>query len=399
MKIIIAKAALWRELALLQQNVLDKKGTIPALSHIRLKATGKRRLGLTGTDLDVTLTGEIEATVKQAGTCVLPGRKLFDIVKNLPDEPITIALKANCRAEITCGRSQFKMAGLSPDDYPELPKFKETSAHLPASVARRLIERTRFAITNDESRYALAGARFTLSDKGTRMVTTDGHRLALAENKAAVSETELACLIPKKALSALAQLAAGHEGEIGLHLDDNHLYAEIGARTLVCRLLSGEFPAYEKIFPSGFAQTAMLSGGVMLEAVRRVAIMAEGSARGVCLEFTPGQLRLYTPQSAEGAAEDILTVEYAGPLLTVGLNAQYLAEYLATLGGGPLVIAFNAPDAVVQFQPQGEAECDSLSLLMPVALPQAPAEIPAAPVAAEPAPEAGVKPVALAEAA
>ena len=142
----------------------------------------------------------------------------------------------------------------------------------------------------------------------------------------------------------------------------------------------------------------------MLEAVRRVAIMAEDRARSLCLEFTPNQLRLYTPESAAGAAEDVLAVEYEGPALTVGLNAQYLAEYLATLGGGPLVIAFNAPDAVVQFQPQGEIECDSLSLLMPVALPNATAEISDATVAVIPAPEpevtpAAAEPVELAEAA
>ena len=196
--------------------------------------------------------------------------------------------------------------------------------------------------------------------------------------RAAVSETELACLIPKKALCALAQLAVGHEGDIGLHLADNHLCAAAGARTLVCRLLNGEFPAYEKIFPASFAHTATMSGSELLAAVRRVALMAEERLRGVCLELTPGQLRLVTPESAEGAAEDTLAVEYAGAPLTLGLNAHYLAEYLATLGGGPLTLALNAPNAVGQFQPQGEAECDSLSLLMPLAVPVSEETAPAA---------------------
>lgn len=368
MKIIIEKAALGRELALLQQHILDKKGVIPALAHIRLTASAPDRLEVAGTDLDVTLTSTTEALVQESGVGVLPCRKLWDIVKNLPAEPLTITVKAH-RTDLRCGRSHFKMAGLAPEDYPALPACHETSVHLPASIARHLIERTRFAITNDESRFTLSGAKFTLSPQGVRMVTTDGHRLAWAENKAAVSGSEWACLLPKKALSALAQLAAGHEGAIGLHVADNHLSAEVGARTLVCRLLNGAFPAYEKIFPASFAHTATLSSSALLEAVRRVAIMVPERTHGLCLEFTPGQLRLFTPQDVLGAAEDTVTVEYAGPPLRVGLNAHYVAEYLATLGGGRVAIALNAPDAVVQFQPLGEAAGDSLSLLMPLALP------------------------------
>lgn len=134
----------------------------------------------------------------------------------------------------------------------------------------------------------------------------------------------------------------------------------------------------------------------MLEAVRRVAIMAEDRARCVALEFTPNQLRIYTPDSTEGAAEDALAIGYDGPPLTVGLNAHYLMEYLATLGGGPLSIALNAPNAVAQFQPQNEAECDSLSLLMPLALPGATAEVADTPPPTEAAEE---EPVELAQAA
>lgn len=369
MKIIIEPAVLGRELALLQQYVLDKKGLVPALAHIRLTASHPGRLAVAGTDLDVTLTSTTEAVVQQPGVALLPGRKLWDIVKNLPHEPLTLTRQANQRADLICGRSHFKVAGLAPEDYPALPSCPTTRVHLPARVARRLIERTRFALTSDESRFMLAGAKFTLSPQGVRMVTTDGHRLAWAENKAVVSDPALSCLIPKKALSALAQLAAGHDGDLGLHLDDNHLAVEVGPRTLVCRRLHGEFPAYEKIFPASFAQTATLSSGTLLEAVRRVAIMVPERTHGLCWEFTPGQLRLFTPPDALGAAEETLAVEYAGPPLTLGLNAHYLTEYLATLGGGSVTIALNAPDAVVQFQPHGEAECDSLSLLMPLAVP------------------------------
>ncbi len=157
MKFTIDKPSLMRELAYIQQSVIEKKSLTPALAHVRIEAAGKRTVRLTGTDLDQTLTCETEAAVQKTGACALPARKLLEIVRNLPDAPVQIETKANDRTEVTCERAHFRLAGLNPKDLPELPKFKESVVQLPADVVRQMIERTRFSITQDESRYTLAG--------------------------------------------------------------------------------------------------------------------------------------------------------------------------------------------------------------------------------------------------
>lgn len=384
MKITIAKAALGRELAYLQQYSMEKKGTFTALSYLRLEAISPRRLTLAATDLDLTLTCETEATVTRAGVCLLPGRKLTELVRHLPDAPLTLTTNAHQRTDITCGPSQCKMAGLAEEDFPTLPTFPAVSASLPARIAQTLINRTRFAVTAEESRYMLAGVQFTLSPQGVRCVATDGHRLALAENTSVVHAESLACLIPKKALSALSQLAAGHDGSVGLHLANHHLYAEIGPRTLVCRLLTGEFPDYQRIVPAQLAHQVEFDAPELRQAVRRVAVMATERVRAVGWAFSRGQLRLFTPADAEGAAEETLSANYDGPPVTLNLNAQYVTDYLTVVGQGRLLFGFNTPYEVVQLTALTPVEGPAFALIMPLAVPYTAAPPEVTPTAAAP---------------
>jgi DNA polymerase-3 subunit beta len=368
MKFTIEKNGLLRELQLLQQNVIDRRGSIPALSHILLEASGKSMIRLTGTDLDQTLGCETEGTVEKQGRIALPGRKLFEIVKNLPDAIVRVETKANNRVEIECEHSQFKVAALDAKEYPELPKFKTGAVQLPSEIIRTMIERTRFSITTDESRYTLCGAKFMLRKKGARMVTTDGHRLSLIDNRSVRSAREFDCLIPKKALSAIYQLAAAHEGEVGVSVDENHIYFEIGARTLVSRLLGGQFPNYEQIIPKSNDQKVKLDCGEFLQVVRRVAVMTDERSRAICLEFKPKQLRVFTEEDGQGAAEETLEIVYEGSPTVIGLNANYLAEYLSVIGDGSINFEFKSAREVVQLRPTDEAEYDSFALIMPMSL-------------------------------
>ncbi len=368
MKFTIDKLSLLRELAFIQQSVIEKKSPIPALSHVRIEAAGKRVVRLTGTDLDQTLTCETEGTVQKAGACALPARKLLEIVKNLPDAPVQIETKANDRTEVTCDRAHFRLAGLDPKDLPELPKFKESAVQLPSDVVRQMIERTRFSITQDESRYALAGAKFILRKKGVRMVTTDGHRLALIDNKSVTGSKELDCLIPKKALAAVSNLAAAHEGAVGISVDDNHIYFEIGARMLISRLLAGQFPNYEMILPKGNDHKVRFECAELLQTVRRVSVMADERSRALCLEFKPKKLRVFSEGDEQGAAEETLDIAYEGVPVVIGLNANYLSEYLSVVGSGAISFEFKSARDVVQILPVGEAGYNSFALIMPMNL-------------------------------
>jgi len=368
MKFTIDKNTLLRELAFLQQTVADKRSQIPALSHVRIEAAGKRLIRLTGTDLDQTLTCETEGAVQKAGVCALPGKKLFEIVKNLPAAEVCFEGEENDRTSVTCERANFRLAGLNPKDLPSTPKFKEAAAQLPSDIVAQMIERTRFCITGEESRYTLSGGKFILRKKGLRMVATDGHRLALIDNRAVRSEHELDVLIPKSALAAVARLASAHEGAVGVACDDNHVYFEIGARTLVARLLAGVFPNYEMVLPKGNDNKIQFECAALLQTVRRVAVMTDERSRGVVLEFTKDKLTVRAEEDEGGGAEETLDIKYEGEPTMIGINANYLTEYLSILGDGALSFEFKDGRSAVLIRPTGETGYNSLNVIMPMNL-------------------------------
>ena len=368
MKFTIEKQAILRELAYIQQTVADRRGTIPALSYIRIEASGKRVIRVSGTDLDQTLTCETEGTVQKAGVCALPGKKLFEIIKQLPDAEVVFESKDSDRVSVTCARSTFKLAGMNPKDLPELPKFKESVAQLPADIIRTMIERTRFSITQEESRYTLSGAKFILRKKGVRMVTTDGHRLALIDNRAVTSEREFDVLIPKGALASVSRLSAGHEGAVGMSTDENHIYFEIGARTLVARLLAGTFPNYEMVIPKSNEHKVEFECAELLQTVRRVAVMSDERSRALRLEFGKGKLTVRAEEDGQGAAEESIEISYDGAKTAIGINSNYLVEYLAVLGTGAIRFEFKDALSPVQIKPLGEPGYNSFNIIMPMNL-------------------------------
>jgi DNA polymerase III subunit beta len=368
MKFVIEKGVLLRELALIQQSVVDKRNTIPALSHVRIEASGKRAVRIIGTDLDQTLQCETEGQVQKAGVSALPGKKLFEIIRQLPDAEVRFEGKEGDRVALTCERAQFKLAGMNPKDLPELPVFKESSAQLPADVVRQMIERTRFCITQEESRYTLSGAKFILRKKGVRMVSTDGHRLALIDNRAVRSEHEFDVLIPKGALAAVSRLASAHEGAVGINCDENHVYFEIGARTLTARLLTGVFPNYEMVIPKGNDNKVEFECAELLQTIRRVSVMTDERSRAVRLEFTKNKLTVRSEEDGQGAAEETLEVVYEGHPTVIGMNANYLSEYLAVLGSGAISFDFKDGRSAVQIRPLKEPGYNSLNVIMPMNL-------------------------------
>jgi len=366
------KTLMHKELSLLRITVGDRKTTIPALAFTRLEAAGKRALRLTATDLDQTLTCETIATIQKGGSIALPTRKLHDIFAELPgDTPVSFERKENYRVAITCGASKFVIAGLDASDFPSLPKAKEGTAQIPSDVLRTMIERTRFALSRVESQYTLSGAKFILKQKGVRMVTTDGHRLALIDNRAVRNEAELDCLIPQNALAALARLASVHEGAIGISVDENHIHFETGARTLVTRKLSGQFPNYELILPKGNDKKIPFECGELLAAVRRVSLMADDKSHAVLLKFTKDLLTISAEESEAGAGEETIEIAYANPSVVVGINAQYLMDYLSVIGSGTVNFEFKESKMAVSIRATGEPGFNSYTIIMPLNLPDA----------------------------
>ncbi|CAN5265357.1 MAG: DNA polymerase III subunit beta [Pyrinomonadaceae bacterium] len=370
MEFSIGKNVLQKELGFVQ-GIVEKKNTIPVLSNILIESVGEGAIRITGTDLDTTIRCETEAEIKAPGAMCVNARKLFDIARVLPEASVNFRKEDNNWVAVKCERSNFRIAGVERESFPELPDFRSASIKLPGSVFETLIKRTIFAITLEESRYTLSGAKFLLDKTGGRMVTTDGHRLAYIERKdlgANVTNGGIDTLIPRKTLAELTKLTASHEGEIGLATDENHIYFEMGPRLLVSRTLAGQFPNYEMVIPKNNDKSAMFDSGVLGQAIRRVALMADDRSHAIRFHLVPGNLHISSQTAEEGEARETVATEYAGDEMEIGFNAQYLQDFLNIASDGQISFEFRDGNSQAQLRPVSDTDYDYKYIIMPMRL-------------------------------
>ncbi|MGI8640144.1 MAG: DNA polymerase III subunit beta [Pyrinomonadaceae bacterium] len=340
MEFIIKQSVLKDELGFVQ-GIVEKKSTIPVLSNILIESVGENAIRIIGTDLDVTIRCDAEAEIKQAGSMCIQARKLFDIVRLFPDADVHFTKDDNEWVKMTCGKSNFRLAGVSKENFPEVPSFKSAPMRLSAEVFNHFIQNTAFAITNEQSRFTLSGAKFMIEGGIARMVTTDGHRLAFIEKKlteGASAET-MDALIPKKALMELTKIARDANGDVSFGEDANHIYFEVDGRLLITRKLSGTFPNYEMVIPKDNDKTATFDAEEMKNAIRRVALMADERTRSVRFTIKPNEIEIGAQSSEEGEAHEKVAAEYTGEEVQIGFNSQYLQEFLNVVGAGEIETA------------------------------------------------------------
>ncbi|MER3427257.1 MAG: DNA polymerase III subunit beta [Pyrinomonas sp.] len=369
MEFAISKGSLQRELQFLQ-GVVEKRSTLPVLANILVESVGNDRIRLWATDLDTTLRCEAEAEILTSGRMLIGARKLFDVVRSLPDQTVHFRREANDWVELRCAASRFRIAGQRAEDFPQPPTADAPSPiRISAVVLRTMIERTIFAITLEESRYTLSGAKFTLAPEDFRMVTTDGHRLAFIERRTSTgARVPIDALVPRKTLSELVRIASAHEGEIALWADQNHIFFEAGPRFLIGRKLVGQFPNYEMVIPKNNPWSVRLGAAPLAEAIRRVALMADDRSRAIKLTFAPGTLVISAQTAEEGSSEETLVTDYHGEPLEIGFNAQYLLDFLQVLDQGEVAFEFKDPNSQAQLRPTDDQEYDYRYVVMPMRL-------------------------------
>lgn len=334
MKFIVSQESLQKELQFLQ-GVAEKKKTIPILSNILLHAENDF-LTLAATDLEVSLTGGCESEVEESGGITVSAKKIFEVVRSLTDEKISFILTDGNWLEITSGNSFFRLVGLSPDDFPEVPKSSFSKAEkVSHSLFSDLISRTIFAVTKEDTRYALNGALLEIDSQVIRMVATDAHRLALVE-EAFSGAAEVKAIVPKKTLSELRNLGTGEE--MLFAQDKNHLFFKVGHRVLASRVIEGQFPAYEKVIPPKNPLTVIFAKEVMAGAIRRVSLLASERSRAIKFKFTPGEATISSRNPELGEAKESVPVQYEGSELEVSFNAQYILDFLAVVEGEEVVL-------------------------------------------------------------
>lgn len=358
MEFTVSKSDLVRELSL-SQGVVEKKTTIPILSNVLLEAAGDR-ITLTATDLELGIRCSCPARVKKEGAGTIPARKLLDYVRLLPEGDVNMKFLENHWANITSGRSRTRIAGMSRESFPELPQMPEPIAEIPVKTLASMIARTAFAISMEESRFTLNGALLLMRPEGLTMVATDGHRLAFVQAAPADSgnlDKAFRALVPKKAMAELVKLAddAAPDAKAVFAGDDNHLFFSLGQRLLITRKLTGNFPDYERVLPKDHALTATLQKDEIRSAIERVAQFADERSRAIRVQFTNGEVRVFSSSVETGESEESVPSEYQGPDLEIGFNAQYLLDFLRAIPQDHVAFELKDQKSAGEMRPAGES--------------------------------------------
>ena len=368
MEILVRRNDLVKELQLVQ-GIVERKSSIPILSNVLAEARGGE-LRISATDLDVSLRCGCAAQVVEEGAVTLGAKKLYEIVRALPESDVSVKVEDDAWARIKCERIEFKMAGLPREDFPSLPEGKGGKVvEIPAGVLRGLIQRTSFAITAEDARYYLAGALLVLEKDAVAMVATDGHRLAWAQRKTALKGADATrLLVPRKAISELARLTedVGADEVVAFQQGDGHLVFTAGGRTLAAKMVEAQFPAFEKVVAVTGDKKVTVGREALQSAIRRVSLLSSERGRAVRLSLEEGRLEVSASSPELGEARESLPVEYAGDAVEIGFNAQYLLEFLGVVGTQE--VAFEVKDAESQglVRPVGEEGGDYRYVVMPM---------------------------------
>jgi DNA polymerase III subunit beta len=367
MKFTVTRNSLLNELNLVQ-GVIEKKSTIPILSNILLEAVGGH-LDIVATDLDVTIRCGCPASVQAEGTTTIAARRLFDIVRLLPDgSDIDFSLLENDWVEMHSGNSQYKIVALPKENFPSIPESAPATAQIPGGLLRNMIQRTMFAITQEESRYSLNGALLALTSNEIRMVATDGHRLALVSKTMEVPgvDVEVRALIPRKTLVEIQKLIGEQDVFVEFGRDENHLFFSVGSKRLVSRILAGQFPNYELVIPRDNDKFIVASTKAMGDGIRRAAIMSDEKLRAIRLSFKTGNLELTASSAEAGESRELVPVEFEGDTLDIGFNPQYLLDFVGVCGADSLSISLKDGETQGLIRPVGTSDLDYRYVVMPM---------------------------------
>jgi DNA polymerase-3 subunit beta len=368
MEFSVSKTDLLRELSL-TQGVVERKTTIPILANILCEVKGGR-LAITATDLELTICTSCEAKSKKDGAGTVPAKKLLEIVRLLPDGEIRFKLLENHWVQLTSEKKNYKLVGMAKENFPALPAMPHVFVRLPAALLGEMIAKTYFAISQEESRYTLNGAKLILKPDSISLVATDGHRLALIEatQKLESLNAEAGVLIPKKAMNELKTLAAeaGEDAQIEFAQDESNLFFHVGERLLISRKLTGQFPNYEAVLPRDNSRTVALDRDELAGALRRVSQLADQRSQAVKVSLTKEGVELSASSPEYGEAREVIEREYKGPDLSIGFNAKYLLDFLEAAPQGPISLELKDEQSAGQMRPMGDEGTRYRYVIMPM---------------------------------
>ena len=387
MELSVQKKEFLRELQL-YQGIVERKNTIPILANILIDAQdGGKEITLAATDLDVGLRSRCPAEVIKGGVLTLPAKKLFEIVRALPETDVRISQAKAGSVKVEAERFSSRMQTLPREDFPVLAEAAGTDViRLPRAALREMVAKTQFAVTGEDTRYFLNGALLVFSETSMSLVATDGRRLALVSaprggaavagdtTPADTGETpgqddgneETRVILPKKTLWELARLLDDGDDAVAYERSENHLFFDISGRQLVSRVLEGQFPAYEGVIPKGNDKRVEFERDRLTGAIKRVALLSSERSRAVKLQIDAGKVEISSNSPEIGDASEVLSVEYEDAAVTICFNAQYLLDFLAVVQTDGVALEFKDDISQAVLTPLSNEGCDYTYVIMPM---------------------------------
>ncbi|HTL43690.1 MAG TPA: DNA polymerase III subunit beta [Vicinamibacterales bacterium] len=372
MELVVRKTDLLRELQLFQ-GIVERKNTIPILANVLLEADGGE-VKMLATDLEVGLRSRCTATVSKGGSLTLPAKKLYEIIKALPETDVRIEEDKN-GVKVAADRFDSRMQTLPREDFPTLPEASgAVSASLSREALKQMIAKTQFAITGEDTRYFLNGALFILRAESMGLVSTDGHRLAyitVAREKGKVKglkgDEENRVILPRKTLLELGRLLAeGGDGDIQYERGENHLFFGVGDRLLISRMIDGQFPSFERVIPKNNDKSVEFDRDRLTSAVKRVALLSNERSRAVKFQIDKGKVEIASSSPEFGEAKEVLMVDYAAAPVTICFNAQYVLDFLGVVETDSVQLEFKDEMSQAVMKPVGAEGYDYTYVIMPM---------------------------------
>ena len=319
-------------------GVVERRQTMPVLANVLLAAR-ENRLSITGTDLEVELVAACAVSVQQPGDVTVPGRKLLEIFRSLPEKTSLTLSTEGERVSLRAGRSRFALSSLPAAEFPLVEEINaQQTLSLPQGEFRRLIDKTHFSMAQQDVRYYLNGLLIETDGKTLRAVATDGHRLAICEMElAGKAKGAQQVIVPRKGVLELQRIL-GTEGDIELAVGTNHVRAQIGEIRFTSKLIDGRFPEYARVIPANPPRTVEADRESLRQALQRTAILSNEKYRGIRLTARPDTLTLQAHNPEQEEAEDQVEVAYKGEEVEIGFNVNYLLDALSAIEGDKVEI-------------------------------------------------------------
>jgi len=330
MKLTIEKSTLLTALQKVQ-SIVSQRSTLPILSNVLLKAEGDT-VSLTTTDMEVCVKTEIEANIEEAGGSTLPARRFFSICRELPDGTVEIEVDDRDVATIRSGPSFFKLVGLSEEDFPPLPEFKENAVFtIEQKTFKEMLQKVIYASSTDETRYILNGALLSFKDEKLTVVATDGRRLAMVEQELEfLEEAQTDIVVPSKTINELIK-TLGEEGTLRICVSPTQIAFDFNKILIISKLIEGTYPNFQQVIPAQCEERISIDRETMLIAVRRVSLLTDDQTSSVKLTFGQNKIELVSNSPEIGEARETVPVKYDGKEIAIAFNPGFLLAPLRNL--------------------------------------------------------------------